>query len=70
MACGGLDKNMDFAAEVGRNLVIKNSIQPEYGDERLTRDGTTESIQIKIVYNKNTTFSGANGDREMFIFPV
>ena len=29
---------------------------------RLTRDGTAEPVETK--------FSGAKGDREMFIFPV
>ena len=28
---------MDAAAELGRNPVSKHQIQPEYGDERLTR---------------------------------
>ena len=31
---------------------------------RLTRDGTAENP------SRETRFSGANGDREMFIFPV
>ena len=29
-----LDKNMDVAAELGRNPVSKHQIQPEYGDEQ------------------------------------
>ena len=36
---------MDAAAELGRNLVIKHQIQPEYGERsRLTRDGTAEPV--------------------------
>ena len=35
---------MDAAAEIGRNPVCKHQIQPEYGDERLTRDGTAEPV--------------------------
>ena len=35
---------MDAAAELGRNLVSKHQIQPEYGMSRLTRDGTTEPV--------------------------
>ena len=31
---------------------------------RLTRDGTAENLP------RETKFSGANGDREIFIFPV
>ena len=31
---------------------------------RLTRDGTAEPLA------RETTFSGANGEREIFIFPV
>ena len=38
MACGGfkeyMNKYMDAAAELGRNLVSKHQIQPEYGDEQ------------------------------------
>ena len=33
MAHGGL-KEMDAAAELGRNLESKHQIQPEYGDEQ------------------------------------
>ena len=36
---------MDAAAELGRNTVIsKHQIQPEYGDEQATRDGTAEPV--------------------------
>ena len=35
---------MDAAAELGRNPVSKHHIQPEYGDSRLTRDGTAEPV--------------------------
>ena len=34
MAYGGLNKEMGAAAELGRNLVSKHQIQPEYGDEQ------------------------------------
>ena len=34
MAYGGLNKEMDAAAELGRNPVSKHHIQPEYGDEQ------------------------------------
>ena len=52
---------MDAAAELGRNPVSNHQIQPEYGDEQADagRDPSRE-----------TNFSGANADREMFIFPV
>ena len=55
---------MDAAAELGRNPVSKHHIQPEYGDEQADagRDGRTCLSETK--------FSGANGDREIFIFPV
>ena len=33
MAYGGFNKEMDAAAEIGRDPVSKNQIQPEYGDE-------------------------------------
>ena len=34
MACGGLDKQTDAAAEIGRNPVSKHQVQCEYGDEQ------------------------------------
>ena len=34
MAYGGLNKDMDAAAELGRNPVSNHHIQPEYGDEQ------------------------------------
>ena len=34
MAYGGLNKDMDAAAELGKNPVSKHHIQPEYGDEQ------------------------------------
>ena len=55
---------MDAAAELGRNAVSKHHIQPEYGDEQADagRDCRTPS--------RETKFSGANGDREKFIFSI
>ena len=35
---------MDAAAELGRNPGSKHQIQPEYGESRLTRDGTAEPV--------------------------
>ena len=49
------------AEELGRNPESKHQIQPEDGESRLTRDGTA---------SRETQFSGANADREIFIFPV
>ena len=34
MAYGGSNKEMDAAAEIGRNPVSKHQVQPEYGDEQ------------------------------------
>ena len=64
MPYGGFNKSMDAAAELGRNPVSKHQIQPGYGDEKADagRDYRTTS--------RETKFSGANGDREIFIFPV
>ena len=47
-----------------RNPVSKHQIQPEYGDEQADagRDCRTPS--------RETKFSGVNGDRGIFIFPV
>ena len=56
---------MDAAAEIERNPVSKHQIQPEYGHEQADarRDCRTRLA-------RETKFSGANGDREIFIFPV
>ena len=50
------------AAELGRNPVSKHHIQPEYGDEQgdARRDNQT---------SREAKLSGANGDKEIFIFP-
>ena len=54
---------MDAAAEIGRNPSRKHQIPPECRDEQADagRDCRTR-LAIK--------FSGANGDREIVIFPV
>ena len=43
MAYGGLSKWAP-PRKSGGNPVSKDQIQPEYGDERLTRDGTAEPV--------------------------
>ena len=58
-----LDKYMDAAAELGRNPVSKHQIQPEYGDEQAGAGWDPNP-------SRETKFSGANADREIFIFPV
>ena len=56
---------MDAAAELGRNPVSKHQLQPEFGDEQADtgRDCQTNP-------SRETKFSGAYGDRGIFIFPV
>ena len=46
MAYGGLNTEMDAAAEIRRNPVSKLQIQPEYGDEQAGagRDRRTEPV--------------------------
>ena len=55
---------MDAAAELGRNPVSKHQIQPDYGDEQA--DAGTGLPNP----SRETKFSGANADREIFLFPV
>ena len=55
---------MDAAAELGRNLVSKHQIQPEYG-ERVGWRGTG-----RLNPSRETKFSGVYGNRGIFIFPV
>ena len=56
---------MDAAAELGRNPVSKHQAQPEYGDEQA---GAGRDCRTRL--SRETKFSGANADREIFIFPV
>ena len=53
---------MDAAAELGRNSISKHQIQPEYGDKHRGTELPNPSRETEI--------SGANGDREISIFPV
>ena len=64
MAYGGLNKYMDAAAELGRNLVSKHQIQPEYGDEQADagRDCRKPS--------RETKFSVTNADGGILFFSV
>ena len=55
---------MDAAAELRRNPVSKHQTQPEYGDEQA---GSGRNCLPNP--SRKTKFSGANADREMFIFP-
>ena len=63
MAYGGINKKMDVAVEIGRNSTSKIDIQPYLVRRmnRLTRDGRPN-------LSRGIKFSGANGDREIFIF--
>ena len=56
---------MDAAAELGENPVSKHNYRFSLSMEmsRLTREGTAEP-------SRETKLSGANADREIFIFPV
>ena len=55
MVYGGLNKYMDAAAKLGRNAVS-------------TRFSLT--MEMSGLTSRESKFSGANGDREIFIFPV
>ena len=54
---------MDAVAELGRNPVSKHQIQPEYGGKQANKTGLPNP-------SRETKFSGANADREIFISPV
>ena len=54
---------MDAAAELGRNPVISTKFSLSMEINRLTRDRTAEPVS-------RDQYSGANGDREILIFPV
>ena len=55
---------MDAAAELERNPVSRHQIQPESGDEQA---GAGTGLPNP---SRETKFSGANADREIFSFPV
>ena len=55
---------MDAAEEIGRNPVSKHEIQPEYGEKTGWRGTGLPNP------SRETRFSGANGDREIFIFSI
>ena len=48
-----------------RNPVSKHQIQPKYGDEQADAE---RDCRTRLA--RPNSFSGANGDRELFIFPV
>ena len=54
---------MDAAVDIGKNPVKKHQIQPEYGDKQTDAGRDCRA-------RRETKFSCANGDRELFIFPV
>ena len=54
---------MDAAAEIGRKTASKHQVQPEYGDEQ------ADAGRVPNPFHE-AKFSGAYGDREIFIFPV
>ena len=58
-----INKYVDAAAELGRNPVSKQQIQPEYGDEQ---DDAGRDCRTRLA----TKLSGANVDRGIFICPV
>ena len=59
-----LNQQMDAAAELGRNPVSEHQIQPEYGDEQVDAGLGLPNP------SRETKFSGANADRDIFIFRV
>ena len=62
MAYGGLNKLMDAAAELGRNPVKKHRIQ--------TMEMSTLTQAAVPNPSRETKFSGANGNKYIFIFPI
>ena len=43
---------MDAAAEIGRNLLSKHQIQPEYRDEQVDADGTAEPVSRNQIFRR------------------
>ena len=55
---------MNAAAEIGRNPVSKHQIQHDM------ENGKADAGRGRLNPSRETKFSGANGDREIFFFPV
>ena len=55
---------MDAVAELGRNLVSKHQIQPEYGDEQADAG---RDCRIRLARSNS---QARTADGEVFIFPV
>ena len=55
---------MDATAKLGRNPVKKHRVQPEYRDEHADAGRDCKNL------SREPKFSGANGDRNIFIFPI
>ena len=64
MPYGGINESLDAAAETGRNPVSKHKIHPERGESAGRRGTGLPNL------SRGTEFSGANGHREIFIFPL
>ena len=56
---------MDAAAELGMNPVSNHQVQPEYGHEQADAGWDCRTRLVR-----ETKFSGANADREIFLFPI
>ena len=54
---------MDAAAEIGRNLVSKHQIQPEYGDEQADAGRDSRTRLARPILRRERR-------QEIFIFPV
>ena len=66
MAYGGLNKYMDADAELGRNLVSKHQIQPEYGDEQADAGRDCRNRLAR----PNSQARTRTGKYQVLIFPV
>ena len=65
MAYGGLNKYMDAAVELERNLVVsKHQIQPEYGDEQANAGRDCQNRLVR----PNSQARTRTGEHSFFLF--
>ena len=66
MAYGGLNKQIDTVAEIGRSPVSKHQVQPEYGDEQA--DAGWDYYRNRLARSNSQARTRTNN--QIFVFPV
>ena len=65
MVYGGLNKQIDAVAEIGRSPVSKHQVQPEYGDEQADAG---RDYRNRLARSNSQARTRTN--KKIFVFPV